>query len=110
MCTYTVESSEANGSPIPSPFSDEVWTFGAFHNEDFNANSTISGTHSKHYTYTAQVLYQETPAKAKLKQSIMKHKPLKKNCIPHKKNFLVKLHLPTTNMQLNLPCQPKLIW
>lgn len=68
MCAYTVQSSAANGVPIPSHFSDEGWAFGAFDNEDFEDNSSLSGTHSKHYT--AQVLYQETTAPSMSKPSV----------------------------------------
>ena len=68
MCAYTVQSSEATGVPIPIHFSDHAWAFGAFDNEDFGDNSSISGTHSKHYT--AQVLYQETTSPSKSKTSV----------------------------------------
>ena len=68
MCAFTVQSSDANGVPIPSHFSDDGWAFGAFDNEDFEDNSSVSGTHSKHYT--AQVLYQETTSPPKSKPPV----------------------------------------
>ena len=70
MCTCTVQSSVANGVTIPSHFSDEgwEWAFGAFDNEDFGDNLSLSGTHSKHYK--AQVIYHETTAPCKSKPSV----------------------------------------
>ena len=68
LCAYTVKSSHIDGVPIPSHFSKKGWTFGVFDNEDFEDQSSISGTHNKHYT--AQVLYQNTLASPRSKPSV----------------------------------------
>ena len=68
LCAYTVKSSYIDGVPIPSHFSKEGWIFGTFDNEDFEDQSSISGTHGKYYT--AQVLYQDTLASPSSKPSV----------------------------------------
>ncbi len=60
MWSYTIKSSWPDRVPIPSHFSPNGWKFVAFDNEDFEDNSSISGTQKHHKYYIRKPLHHPT--------------------------------------------------
>ena len=57
LSSYDVVKSETDSTRIPSHFNSSDFCIGAMDNSDYADESSLSGTHSKHYT--AMVLFQE---------------------------------------------------
>ena len=68
LSSYAVHRSEADGTPIPSHFNGCDFCIGAMDNSDYSDESSLSGTHSKHYT--AMVLFQEKVNAAAVKPKV----------------------------------------
>ena len=68
LSSYAVLASKSEGTPIPSHFTKTDFCIGAMDNSDYADNSSLSGTHSKHYT--AMLLFQEAVNKPAAKPPI----------------------------------------
>jgi hypothetical protein len=98
----TIVKSEADDTPIPSQFNSSNFCIAAMDNSDYSDESSMSGTHSKHYT--AMVLFQEkvNPPVTKqnisspglLKSAIPNSQKLSCQIVPHYSKSVVRPSLP----------------
>ena len=67
LCNYTLHLQNPDETPIQSHLS-KGWAMGAFDNENFEDNTSISGCNTKNYT--AKVLYQDAAEPPRSKPSV----------------------------------------